>query len=224
MIDILQGLNFVNYKENYKNLQTSKNIKELEKSFSEHLNEFKIKYSLFKQNYTTLSKEEQIRSEKEIKNVNEKLMEIMDVLYSKIVALKLDKKNDVKGLKKTGNLLNEYNDVYKKYNHLKTDKKLITLKAFENDYKIKTNLKRVRYIIWLTLASILFVSVIIRFVLNIELGKVPNMGIFIVAVFVGITFINMLWTALVKYCKNSIKKNSIICSIVAILEKVNIFS
>ena len=224
MIDILQGLNFVNYKENYKNLQVSKNIKELEKSFSEHLKEFKEKYNLLKQNYSTLSEEEQLRSEREIKNVNKKLMEIIDVLYSKIIALKLDKKNDAGGLKKTSHLLNEYNNIYKKYDFLKNDKKMITLNALENDFKIKKNLKQIRYIIWLTLASILFVSVIFRFVLNIEFGIISKMVLFVVGSLVGITFINMLWNALVKYCKNSIKKNNTLCSIVAILEKVNIFN
>ena len=154
---IEQGINFLGFKENFKS-----DINNYEDTFYKDLKKYKNLYK--KLNDDSMSEIQKINLKNEIKEINQKLMNTIDKLNEKIIGLKKDNKEIPKNLQNLPNLLKKYENINNKFSN---GKKLTTYSAMEEDFQLKTEMLRIRYIIWASMAIILFLSSIFWLVNNL---------------------------------------------------------
>ena len=122
---------------------------------------------------------------------------------------------DVNKVKKS---LQSYEGTKALYHDLKDPKATASFDAFEQDFKLKVNMDRVRYIIWSSLAIIVFVSAIIWLVLNVEFPKPVKIGIITSTILVALGFLVAIWAVAIRYCQQASQKG-LLCAAVYFLNK-----
>ena len=194
MID--QGLFLKRRKEGFENQD---GFKQLEKKFNSYLNEYDMEYSKL---LNTTGEDMSIQKQK-VEKLNNKLLEITDIVYQKIVDLKRKKNNQPKF---NSNQL-------EKSNQIKgiSQKDLITSKAFEEDYRLKMNSSRVKVIIWTILAKTLLIGTVLFFVVKGHDSTFLKIVLFTAALIVGYILLNITLDTFVRYCKDSKKTGNFIC-------------
>ena len=218
MVEILQGFNYLLNKNKFREPLVNKeksDIEELEGRFHKGLNDYKRKYKAFARFSEHMNEGEKGDLKDKIKNSNQRLMDISHELYQKISGIKQDDKSNPAKHKSVENVeaeLNKYEKFSKYYDEFMNKTKIDTFNAQEEDYKLKSQMGKVRYIIWGSLAIITFVSAIIWLVMNIEFPRGVKGGIIFTTSLVALGFLSAIWTVAIKYCRASTQK-SIPCKI-----------
>ena len=104
----------------------------------------------------------------------------------------------------------EHLEEYKKMKKL-SKKDIVTMNAFEEDYRLKMNSQRMKYIIWTILAKILLIGTIIYFVKNGEGSTFFKICLFTSAFIVGYILLNIILNTFVRFCKDSKTLGNFIC-------------
>ena len=198
---IEQGLFFKKSKENF---EIQDKFKELEKKFYNYLNEYELEYSklLESKGDKKIIKEQK----KRVKILNDKLLETADNVYNNIVELKKKSNNDEKSSLKESEQLEKYKKIKKL-----SKKDIITMDAFEEDYRLKMNSQRMKLIIWTILAKILLIGTILFFVKNGEGSTILKICLFTSALIVGYILLKIILDTFVRYCKESKTLGNFIC-------------
>ena len=181
-------------------------------------------YKTYAAGASQMSKEDEKLVKSNIQKSNNDLMSTVDELYAKIMEMNKggDQNNkaggkspDIKRVKKS---LQTYEGTKALYHDLKDPKATASFDAFEQDFKLKVNMERVRYIIWSSLAIIVFVSAIIWLVLNVEFPKPVKIGIITSTILVALGFLVAIWAVAIKYCQQASQKG-LLCALVYFLDK-----
>ena len=236
MFELIQGLRFlINKKKMGKEPFTSNldedvgeesDIKRLETKFNQELEKYTKMYKTYADGMSQMTPEDEKLVKTNIERANAELMSIVDELYAKITEMnkgrteekkagKGSQKSDITSAKKS---LQALEGTKALYHDLSDPKKTASFDAFEEDFKLKAEMERVRYIMWASLAIIVFVSAIVWLVMSVEFPKPVKIGIVSSTVLVALGFLSAIWAVAIKYCQQASKKG-IICAIVYFLDK-----
>jgi len=210
MVEILQGKNYLKLKESFVN-----DVQDFEKRFDDELNEYVILYKQLAQGNMNEMQKDEIKLK--IAAVNKRMKTIMGEMYTQILKEKKDKRK-IKKFQNMPVILKKYEKIDNLYKDLNSKQKVATYDAIEEDFQLKAEMLRIRYIIWASLAVITFVSSIVWLVTSIEFPVPIKAGIIGIAALVGLGFITAIWAVALKYCQQATKKG-IICSLINILNK-----
>jgi len=234
MFELIQGLKFlINKKKMGKkefftsNLgdETSEksDIDRLENEFNTQLEKYTKMYQTYASGYSKMTPEEDRLVKSNIEKTNNDLMKIIDELYKKITEKKIGDSQQ-SATQKTPKLkdvkasLQSYEKTKNLYNNLKDPKIVASFDAFEEDFNLKVEMERIRYIIWGSLAIIVFVSAIVWLILSVEFPKPIKIGIIGSTALVALGFLAAIWAVAIKYCQQASKKG-ILCILVYFLNK-----
>ena len=192
-------------------------IQVLEQKFEANLGKYKGLYTSLAQGYNQTNDQEKEQIHTAIAKINKRLLGITEELYNKIVGITEDTP-EPKQKKNITNMVKEYEDVNTKIDELTDATKTATFDAFEEDFKLKAEMERIRYIIWSSLAIITFVSAIVWLIYNVDFPMPVKIGIGGTTMIVALGFLSAIWAVAIKYCQTSEKKG-IFCALVFLLDK-----
>ena len=198
-------------------------INRLENEFNIQLEKYTKMYETYAAGASKMTPDEEKLVKTNIERANNDLMKIIDELYRKIMEMKkgkdqnsaAEKSPDIKRVKAT---LQSYEGTKSLYDNIKDPKATASFDAFEEDFNLKVEMERIRYIIWGSLAIIVFVSAIIWLVLNVEFPNPVKIGIISSTVLVALGFLMAIWAVAIKYCQQASKKG-IFCALIYFLDK-----
>ena len=192
-------------------------IQVLEQKFAANLRKYKNLYTSLAEGYNQTNEKEKEEIKAAIAIINQKLLDITENLYNKIIGLNEDTPEPSQK-KNISKMVKDYNNVNTKIEELTDPLKTATFDAFEEDFKLKAEMERIRYIIWGSLAIITFVSAIIWLIYNVEFPMPVKIGIGSTTAIVALGFLSAIWAVAIKYCQTSEKKG-IFCALVFLLDR-----
>jgi len=218
MVEIFQGLKYLNNKNKIKEpFVDDSDIKIIEKRFNKQLEKFETLYKTLAISGNKMSEQEKNDLKIGIGQINKDMMKTSNELYEKIISFKKDNKAGP-NLNNIPLLLQKYQKYSNLYDDLNDKGKVATFAAQEEDFQLKTNMGRIRYIIWASLAIIIFISSIVWLVMTVEFPKPVKIGIIGITTVVGLAFLSAIWAVAIKYCRGATKKG-FLCSIVFFLNR-----
>jgi len=192
-------------------------IQVLEQKFGANLRKYKSLYNSLAEGYNQTTEEEKDQIKSAIAEINKKLLAITEELYNKIVGLR-EESPEPKQEHNLSKMVKEYEQVNTNIEDLTDPLKTATFDAFEEDFKLKAEMERIRYIIWSSLAIITFVAAIIWLIYNVEFPMPVKIGIGGTTAIVALGFLSAIWAVAIKYCQTSEKKG-ILCALVFLLDR-----
>jgi len=235
MFELIQGLKYlINKRKMGKEPFTTglnedtpedNDMKRLEAKFNQELEKYTKMYKKYAEGATEMNPEDEKLVKANIQKSNSALMKTVDELYKKIMEMNKGKTQNQKSaaeqspdINKVKKALQSFEGTKGLYHDLKDPKATASFDAFEEDFNLKVEMERVRYIIWGSLAIIVFVSAIIWLVLSVEFPKPVKIGIISSTVLVALGFLAAIWAVAIKYCQQASKKG-IFCALIYFLNK-----
>ena len=227
MFELIQGLKYlINKKKIGKESFSEENdIGRLELEFNQELEKYTKMYKTYAAGASKMTKDEDKLVKANIERSNNELMKIIDELYKKIIEMNKGKNENKKAradqlpdINKVKTALQSYEGTKALYDDLKDPRATASFDAFEEDFNLKVEMERVRYIIWGSLAIIVFVSAIIWLVFSVEFPNSIKIGIIGSTILVALGFLSAIWVVAIKYCQQASKKG-ILCAIIYFLNK-----
>jgi len=192
-------------------------IQVLEQKFATDLKKYKGLYTSLAQSYNQAGEGSKEEIKSAISKINKRLLGTTEELYNKIVGIAEDTP-EPKQKKTIQKMIKDYDEVNTKFDELTDPIKTATFDAFEEDFKLKADMERIRYIIWGSLAIITFVSAIIWMVFNVEFPTPVKIGIAGTTAIVAAGFLSAIWAVAIKYCQASAKKG-MLCGLLYLLNR-----
>ena len=235
MFELIQGLKYLINKKKIGKEPFTANLNEdspedndmerIETKFNEQLQKYTKMYKTYAAGASQMKPEDEKLVKANIQKANSELMKSVDELYAKIKEMNKGKLENTKSaaeespdVNKVKKSLQSYEGTKALYHDLKDPKATASFDAFEQDFKLKVNMERVRYIIWSSLAIIVFVSAIIWLVLNVEFPKPVKIGIITSTILVALGFLVAIWAVAIRYCQQASQKG-LLCAAVYFLNK-----